>query len=153
MGKVNIRPLAEADHGQWLALYGGYAEHYRMALTEDGTATTWGWLIDAAHPLRGLVAEDGKLLGLAHYRAMPSPLRGTEIGFLDDLFVARDARGSRIGADLLEGLRTIAKREGWPCVRWITRDDNYRARTLYDRHAAKTDWNLYEMPADGKADG
>ena len=29
--------------------------------------------------------------------------------------------------------------------RWITADDNYRARTLYDRVAKKTAWNTYEI--------
>jgi hypothetical protein len=30
-------------------------------------------------------------------------------------------------------------------MRWITADDNYRARTLYDRIGKKALWNLYEM--------
>jgi hypothetical protein len=39
----------------------------------------------------------------------------------------------------------IAKKRGWPKIRWITADDNYRARTLYDRVAMKTQWNTYEI--------
>ena len=143
------RPLAEKDYEQWLELYRGYAEHYKVALTEEGIAKTWGWLMDEAHPLTGIVAEEGSnLAGLAHFRAMPSPLRGAEIGFLDDLFVDPKLRGKRVGAVLLEEVRAIGKKNGWAFIRWITRDDNYRARTLYDRHAQKTDWNMYEMATE-----
>lgn len=149
MPDVTLRPVTKEDYSSWLNLYQGYAAHYQVALTENGLATTWDWLMDPRHPLEGMVADTGEeLIGLAHYRPMPSPLRGAEIGFLDDLFVAPSRRGGRIGAMMLEELRRIARHKGWPLVRWITRDNNYRARTLYDRHAVKSDWNTYEMGAD-----
>ncbi len=89
-----IRELKEADFEQWLELYQVYAEHYRVALTETGIQTTWGWLMDSSHPLQGLVAvQEAALVGMAHFRAMPSPLRGQNIGFLDDLVVHPSARG------------------------------------------------------------
>ena len=87
-----IRELKEAGFEQWLGLYQVYAEHYRVALTETGIQTTWGWLIDSSHPLQGLVAvQEAALVGMAHFRAMPSPLRGQNIGFLDDLVVLPSA--------------------------------------------------------------
>ena len=46
---------------------------------------------------------------------------------------------------LLARLNEVAAERGWSRIRWITGDDNYRARTLYDRLAVKTAWNLYEM--------
>ena len=36
---------------------------------------------------------DDNIVGFAHYRRMPSPLRGQDIGFLDDLFVDPKHRG------------------------------------------------------------
>jgi hypothetical protein len=30
-------------------------------------------------------------------------------------------------------------------IRWITADDNYRGRTVYDRVADKTKWLTYEI--------
>jgi ribosomal protein S18 acetylase RimI-like enzyme len=76
---------------------------------------------------------------------MRSPLRGGDIGFVDDLFVDPEARGGRTGEALIEAVAAIAAERGWPVVRWITADDNYRARALYDRLAKKTPWNLYEL--------
>ena len=146
MATVAIQALAQDHYDQWLSLYHGYADHYRATLTETGIKTTWGWLMDDDQPLTGLVALDGKqVIGLAHFRAMPSPLRGAEIGFLDDLFVDPASRGQQAGELMLMALKEIAADEGWAMVRWITRDNNYRARSLYDRHAIKTDWNTYEM--------
>ena len=143
---TTIRPITPADYDAWARLYHGYAEHYQVALTADGLAATWGWLMDKGHPVTGLVAQDDcEILGLAQYRAMPSPLRGAEVGFLDDLFVDPSARGAQVGEQLLEALKQIAVSNGWPVIRWITRDNNYRARALYDRVAVKSDWNTYEM--------
>ena len=102
--------------------------------------------MDKTHPLKGLVAEvDGRLIGLAHYRAMPRPLWGKNIGFLDDIIVAPAFRGSEAAKLLLNELKSIGYREKWGTVRWITRDNNYRARALYDKVALKTDLNIYEM--------
>ena len=146
MATVAIKALEQDHYDQWLTLYHGYADHYRATLTDDGIKTTWGWLMDQTHPLTGLVALDGdQLIGLAHFRGMPSPLRGAEIGFLDDLFVEPASRGQQAGELMLMALKEIANDKDWPVVRWITRDNNYRARSLYDRHAIKTDWNTYEM--------
>jgi len=146
---IKIRPLIEDDYIKWLEVYRYYAEHYEVSLTDVGIKTTWSWLMDVKHPLTGILSEiDESIIGLAHYRAMPSPLRGENIGFLDDLIVNPSSRGSGAARLLLDELKTIGQREKWAVFRWITRDDNYRARSLYDKVAAKTDWNVYEMNLD-----
>lgn len=147
---ITLRALEPGDHTGWRRLYDGYAVFYHRPMNDRIAAVTWGWLIEPAHPLEGLVAErGGTLIGLAHYRAMPSPLRGAEIGFLDDLFVAPEARGQHLGLQLIEAVAAVGRERGWPVIRWLTADDNYRARTLYDRVAMKTGWNLYELdPGD-----
>ncbi len=30
-------------------------------------------------------------------------------------------------------------------MRWITADDNHRARSKYDKHATRTSWITYDM--------
>ena len=143
---VNIRDLEVNDYDNWLAVYNHYADHYEIPLTVTGIKTVWDWLMSESHPLNGIVAaKEEKLVGLAHFRAMPSPLRGENIGFLDDLIVVPEERGSGAARFLLDELKAIAQREQWSVIRWITKDDNYRARNLYDKLALKTDWNVYEM--------
>jgi GNAT superfamily N-acetyltransferase len=143
---VEIRAVLPADRDGWLPLYRAYADFYKVELTDENAATVWRWLHDPHHEVEGLVAVlDGALVGLAHFRRMPSPLRATDIGFLDDLYVAPAARGARAGEALIGAVADIARARGWPRLRWITADDNYRARTLYDRVAKKTAWNTYEI--------
>ena len=145
---VTVLPLARAHEADWRRLFRGYRAFYKWPEDEAVLDRVWAWLHDPAHPLEGLAAvRDGRIVGLAHYRGEPSPSRGMDVGFLNDLFVDPDARGGRIGEALLEELRRICGARGWPVMRWITADDNYRARTLYDRVAKKTAWNLYEMAA------
>lgn len=146
---INIRSVNDADRVAWERLYRGYADHYRVATDETKLQTLFGWLLDPAHVCEGLVAEttNGDLVGLAHLRAMPSPLRGGEVGFLDDLFVDPVQRGSGAGEAMLREIDNIAAVRGWAVVRWITRDNNYRARGLYDRLSVRSDWITYEMSA------
>jgi len=144
---TGIRPLEPSDREGWERLYRGYAAFYRVETDLGRLDRLFGWLLDPAHVCRGIVAlsDDGLLVGLAHFRAMPSPLRGSEIGFLDDLFVDPQARGGGVAEVLLGQVDRIAVEEGWPVVRWITRDNNYRARALYDRLSLRSDWITYEM--------
>ncbi len=143
---IEIRPVDEALKPDWRRLYDGYASFYKRTMTDKIAETVWRWIHDPAHELEGIVAvRDGRAVGLAHFRRMPSPLRGADIGFLDDLFVDPAARGGRIGERLLLHLAELARARGWSVIRWLTADDNYRARSLYDRVARKAVWNVYEL--------
>lgn len=136
-----------ADRAAWQTLYRGYATFYKMPMSEQTLDTVWGWIHDDHNPFWCRLARgaDGAPIGLMHFREMPSPLRGCLMGFLDDLFVAPEARG-RGAADALFGhLTEHARERGWPSVRWITADDNYRARAVYDRLSHKTQWNTYQL--------
>lgn len=144
---VTIDRLKDSDKADWRRLYDGYAAFYKMPMTDETAERVWGWLHDAGHVQEALVARDatGRVIGLAHFRAMPSPLRGAYAGFLDDLFVDPEVRGSGAADKLLDALNAIAAERGWPVIRWITADNNYRARGVYDRKATRSMWITYEM--------
>lgn len=152
---TDIRPLDQQDRQNWEVLYRGYAEFYQVDTDAAKLDRLFGWLMDPAHVCEGIVAVDAysRLIGLAHFRAMPSPLRGAEVGFLDDLFVDPASRGGGAAEALLRRVDDIALAKGWPVVRWITRDNNYRARGLYDRLALRSDWITYEMTAASVGQG
>lgn len=136
-----------ADRPDWTRLYHGYAEYYGMPMDDTILSTVWNWLQAPDEPLQGRLARnaEGTAIGLMHFRAMPSPLRGAKIGFLDDLYVDPAHRGNGAVDAMLEALREEARRQGWPFVRWITKEQNYRARGVYDRHATRTDWLTYQL--------
>ena len=141
-----IRDIHLKDKEQWDKLYKGYADFYKVEMNDKIFQTVWKWLHDKSHEVNGLVYEvDGNIVGLAHYRRMPSPLRGQDIGFLDDLFVDPEHRGQRIGEKLINKLKEISKSKRWNLVRWITREDNLRAKSLYNRVSEKTTWDVYEL--------
>lgn len=138
-----VRPQ---DERAWRALFDGYAAFYEAPMDDGIAGRVWRWLNDPNHVLEGLVTADGggSLVGLAHVRACPRPLGGHEIGFLDDLFVAPEARGSGAADALFEALRELARKRGWPMIRWATQDFNARARAFYDRYTGgPSDFILY----------
>ena len=146
MSEISIGPAQAGDADAWRRLYDGYAEFYQVRMNDQIAGATWGWILDPNHVMCGLIAKDGQgaAVGLAHFRDMPSPLRGTTVGFLDDLYVAPSARGSGAARLMLTEIARIGRDRGWPLFRWITADDNYRARALYDQVAKKTAWNTYQ---------
>lgn len=142
-----MTPPVESDFARWRELYRGYASFYEFAQTDEQASIVWAWIHDASHELRALVVRqgDGTAVGLAHFRPFARPLRASIGCFLDDLFVDADHRGSGAVDALLGELRSIARDEGWDTIRWITADNNYRARGKYDQVATRTTWITYDM--------
>src|SRR5256885_2553974 len=69
---LQIRPVTQADHHQWLPLWQGYNAFYgragETALPEGITQATWERFLNPLEPVFALVAEsEGELVGLAHY--------------------------------------------------------------------------------------
>ena len=141
-----IKEISIKDKESWRKLYKGYADFYKSPINDKILDTVWSWLLDKNHEVKGIVYEiDGNLTALAHYRAMPRPLKGKYIGFLDDLYVDPTYRNQKIGQKLMNEIKVISRSEKWDLVRWITRKDNIKAKSLYDKISEKTNWEVYEM--------
>ena len=140
-----------ADRDRWRQLYRAYADFYREPLADEQLDRVWSWLTDPAHDVKALLVRDrsGAVVCLAHYRPYFRPLAATVAGHLDDLSVEPAARGTGAVDALLDALRTVAQQRGWAKVRWITADDNHRARSKYDQVAERTMWVVYDMPVPG----
>mgnify|MGYP001472547603 FL=1 len=101
-----IRKIHSKDKKQWEKLYKGYAVFYKVEMNNQILKTVWDWLNDKNHELKGIGYEiDGKIVGLAHYRKLLSPLKGKYIGYLDDIFVNAKYRNKKIGRKLLEKIK------------------------------------------------
>ena len=141
-----IRELKPSDKQEWEKLFKGYGDFYKAPINDEILTTVWNWLFDKNHVVNGLCYEiEGKIVGIAHYRTMPRPLKGKYIGFLDDLFVDPDFRGQKIGQKLIEALKKMAKSNNWKVIRWITHSDNITAKKLYDKIANNIRFDLYEI--------
>ncbi len=144
---VTIRPVAKADKAAWEQLYEGYGKFYKVNQTSEMRETVWGWIMDPTEQVHGMVAENqgGAVIGLAHFRPFRRPLSATTGCFLDDLFVDPKARGVGVADALIAAVKAEAAKRGWSVVRWITAEDNYRARGVYDRVAERTKWLTYDI--------
>ncbi len=142
-----ISPPVAADRAGWEVLYQGYRRHYRQEPDLGAAETVWGWITADGAPLEGRVArdDDGAVVGLIHFREVPRPLHGETGGYVDDMFVAEAARGTGVAEALIEFVKGIGRERGWTDIRWITSDDNYRARGFYDRIGRRTMMLTYEI--------
>lgn len=143
---MRIRRPVLADREAWGRLYTGYAAFYGVEQSEDMRERVWRWMNDPAHESEALVAEaEGRLVGLAHFRPFARPLSASVGGFLDDLFVTPEARGSGAAQALIDAIAAEGRARGWSVIRWITAADNARARALYDKSAVATNWVTYDL--------
>ena len=145
--QISVAAATTADRKAWETLYRGYAGFYQVEMTDSILDSVWSWIFDQREPFYCLLARNnaGDILGLMHFRAMASPLRGATVGFLDDLFVNPDSRGEGVVDALFEALDEQRRLLGWPFVRWITAEDNYRARSVYERVSKRTQWVTYQL--------
>mgnify|MGYP001352267928 CR=1 FL=1 len=141
-----IRYLEQKDKENWEKLYYGYADFYKVAMNKEILETLWSWIQDENHIVNGICYElGGRIVGIAHYRTMPRPIKGQYIGFLDDLFVKKDFRGQKIAQKLINYLKSLSKANNWDGIRWITHSSNENAKKLYDKIANNTGFELYEL--------
>jgi GNAT superfamily N-acetyltransferase len=142
-----VEPPSRGDAVIWRRLYRAYADFYRQTVTDAQLDLVWSWVTDPDHDVKALLVRDanGTAVGLAHYRPYFRPLAAAVAGHLDDLFVMPAARGTGAVDALLEALATVARQRGWSKTRWITADDNYRARSKYDQVAERTRRVTYDI--------
>ncbi len=147
MPTVKVVPIAAEHRDAWNRLYAGYAAFYRVEQTAAMRDRVWSWLMDGTHEVNGFVAlnEAGVPIGLTHYRPFARPLSASTGGFLDDLFLDETARGSGAADSLINAVADVGRAKGWTVIRWITAEDNARARKVYDRLATKTPWVTYDI--------
>jgi GNAT superfamily N-acetyltransferase len=134
---VLIRDAGPGDEAAFRALWQGFLAHYDMDLPDAVTALTWARVMDTACPMALRLAEiDGRVLGFALYQHHPSSWVAGDDCYLEDLFVAPEARGQGLGRRLIEDLTTLARARGWHRIYWLTEQDNHAARALYDQVSA-----------------
>ena len=144
-----IRFLEQKDKEKWAKLYNGYADFYKVSINTGILNTLWNWIHDKNHVVNGICFElNNEIVGIAHYRTMPRPIKGQYIGFLDDLFVKPEMRGQKIAQKLINHLKSLSKVNNWDGIRWITHSSNENAKKLYDKIANNTGFELYELKGD-----
>jgi GNAT superfamily N-acetyltransferase len=147
-----VRPVRDDEFDAWTRLFRAYADFYKWPTSDEHQRRIWSWIHDdrAVEALVAVRVDDagrevGAPEGLAHLREWVRPLRGAVCGYLDDLYVDPSVRGSGAVESLYAEMTRIARERGWAVIRWTTADDNYRARSVYDKVATRTTWITYDM--------
>ncbi|MFC7048889.1 GNAT family N-acetyltransferase [Emcibacter nanhaiensis] len=148
---VEIRQLS---FGDWAELYRGYADSYGVPITDEQLHKVWEWLGGHETELRGLAAvQDGKPVGIVHYRRFLRPLAG-EVGmFLDDIYVAKEARRHGVGEALIDAIKNIAETQNCTMIRWITHEDRPDAMAFYKKFGKETRWVTFDLKLDEREEG
>ncbi|MEO0999084.1 MAG: GNAT family N-acetyltransferase [Pseudomonadota bacterium] len=142
---TDIRPIAASDQSAWRRLWTGYLDFYETSVTEEVYETTFTRLLSGdAGEFRGLIAVAGdRPVGLAHYLLHRHCWRVENACYLQDLYVAPEARGTGAGRALIEAVYAAADAAGAPAVWWLTQAHNTAGRRLYDRIGQRTPFIRY----------
>lgn len=144
MRAITLLIPTPADHDDWLALWRGYQAFYKVDLPPEAISTTWARLLDPAEPMWAMLAFDGDLpVGLVHWVRHRSTWTPGDYVYLQDLFVAKKARGRGIGRKLIEHVYAAARDLGAARVYWLTHESNETAMQLYDRIADRSGFIQY----------
>ncbi|WP_181953488.1 GNAT family N-acetyltransferase [Paracoccus luteus] len=147
---LTVRAIEAADRAEWQTLYRGYQAFYGFHDRPDGFYDTVFGRLTAGGPsdFRGLLAvADDRPIGLVHYVFHPNLWRPEGVCYLQDLFTDAEARGQGAGRAMIQAVYAAADAAGVPSVYWLTAEDNYAGRLLYDRVAVKSPFIRYNRPA------
>jgi GNAT superfamily N-acetyltransferase len=144
---IEIRAIAAADKAQWIPLWRGYQAFYKTEIAEAVSDVTWNRLLDPAEPMMGAaIAWDAdKAIGLVHHIQHRSCWTTGDYCYLQDLFVAADARGHGVGRKLIEYVYGYSKSKGCSRVHWLTHESNTDAMELYNKIASRSGFIQYRQ--------
>jgi GNAT superfamily N-acetyltransferase len=146
-----VRRIEARDEPRWRELWDGYCRFYEREISEPITRHTWTRIMDAASPVHAIVAErqDGGVIGMANYVIHENTWTLTPVCYLEDLFVDPAQRAAGVGAQLIDWLLAETKAQGWSRLYWNTKENNYRARGLYDKYTPHSGFLRYVVNTPG----
>ena len=143
---IEIRPAKATDRTDFLALFQAFIDGYGYKMRDGVADFTWHRLMDPSCRLHArLACVGGKPVGFAIHQHHPSTWVMGDDGYLEDLYVAPEARGRGLGRALIEDLIAIGRARGWQRLYWLTEIENATARRLYDQFCDNDGHIRYRM--------
>lgn len=141
---TTIRKIEDRDEPRWRELWDAYTLFYEREPDAGLTRHLWARLNDFGSPVNCVVAESaGRVVGIAHYILHENTSTLTPVCYLQDLFVDPAVRANGVGAAMIDWLLAEAKTHGWSRLYWNTKENNYRARGLYDKYTPHSGFIRY----------
>jgi GNAT superfamily N-acetyltransferase len=147
---MRVGPLAPEDRAGWEPLARGYKAFYQTETSAAEYEAAWMRILERKMVF-GLGAKvDGKLVGIAHYLFHASAW-ADRVCYLQDLFVAPEARGRGIARALIEAVAQAAREGNATRCYWHTQEANATARALYDRVGRFKGFIRYDYPLEERS--
>lgn len=145
---VTLRPIDARDAARWCELWDGYCRFYEREPNDAVARHTWSRIMDAASPVHAFVAEDSAagVIGICNYIIHDNTSTLTPVCYLQDLFVDPAQRAGGVGKQMIDWLVAEMKTHGWARIYWNTKENNYRARGLYDKYTPRDAFVRYVIP-------
>jgi GNAT superfamily N-acetyltransferase len=142
---TTIRRIEARDEARWRELWDGYCRFYERTPDEAVANFAWVRIMDTASPVHAIVAEraGSGVIGIANYIIHENTATLAPVCYLQDLFVDPDCRAAGTGKLLIDWLVAEMQRQGWARLYWATRENNYRARGLYDKYTPHSGFLRY----------
>lgn len=140
-----MRQLQVGDKPAWEELFFAYLKFYETSPSDVNSELLWDRLTNSEPQIQALVAEaNGVVIGIAHFHYQLSTWSETSHCYLEDLYVAEDARENGVAKALIQQVQELAIKQGCTELFWITKENNSIARKLYDQVANLSDFVRYE---------
>ena len=150
---MTIELVTEGDLGEVLPLMRAYCDFYEVEPGDDALlALARALIADPDHEGMQLLARDDseRAVGFATIFWSWSTLSAARLGTMNDLFVDPAARGSGVGAGLIQACAERCREHGATRLEWSTALDNKRAQSVYDATGAeRSQWLDYSLPVSG----
>ncbi len=144
---IKIRQIQPADEPRWREFWDEYTRFYEREPSEAVTRHTWARIMDETCPVHAIVAEGapGDVIGIANYVIHENTSSLTPVCYLEDLYVDPSRRAGGVGGQLIDWLIAEMKAQGWSRLYWQTKENNYRARGLYDKYTRHSGFVRYVL--------
>ena len=149
--EVTVRPAESRDEARWRSMWAGYCRFYERDMAEAVTQHTWGRISDPASPVYSIVAEQAedlagtgsRVIGMCNYILHENTWHLEPVCYLEDLYVEPSCRARGVGRSLIDWVVAAMREQGWGRVYWHTKENNYRARGLYDHYVPHSGFVRY----------
>jgi GNAT superfamily N-acetyltransferase len=140
MDTIRVTRATLEDEADWMRLWGDWQRHMKGAVPAEVTRRSWRLALDPDSRLIILLARssDGEPLGFATVSFAPFAWTGSDVAFLQDLFVSESARGQGAGEALLKAVYADADERGASQVYWMVDETDAKLQRFYERNAVRT---------------
>jgi GNAT superfamily N-acetyltransferase len=142
---IEVTRARTQDKDAWVGLWHLWQRHMRGAVPAHVTERTWQRAQEPNGDLLILLAftNAGEAIGFATMSFTPFAWTGTDIAYLQDLFIRDSARGTGAGQALLQAIYRMADGRGASQVFWMVDATDERLQRFYEQHAIRTPYLRY----------